>query len=70
MGLVVRLVKNSNQNVVFGLEIAEGKRKISQTVTVSHILLIIGYTVTSTFYFNIRFDFDYTFTQGLKIYSA
>ena len=54
MVLVIRLVKKITERVDYGQKMVEKERKFSQTMTVAHIGLVLGYTVISIMAFNIR----------------
>lgn len=54
MGLVIRLVKKIAERVKYGQQTVEKDRKLSQTMTVAHIGLVLGYSVVSIMTFNIR----------------
>ena len=54
MVLVIRLVKKIAERVNYGQQLVEKERKFSQTMTMAHIGLVLGYTVVSIMAFNIR----------------
>lgn len=47
------------RQVGFGNETFDSNKNINQTVTLSHICLILAYTITSILYFNVVFKTDF-----------
>ena len=53
LSLILRLFYTTTRSVSYGKEAIKEKHKLNSAVTISHILLVFGYTVVSTLHFNV-----------------